>query len=653
MIFSSAVAGTGVQAPAASTTVGRTETLTTEREGKSEDEGKPGDRLHCNSASWEWRTRRFCFLPSGEFFYGDCMNSKQMIEQYLYSTDWKVRENSNSPYSFGALNKHVVAEVSKDYWLNEVYDEPIRRAYETGDMHIHDLGGLTLYCCGYSLRSVIERGVQGVPNIPKSKPAKHFASILNQLSNLITVFQNEIMGAVAFSSVDTYLAPFIRHDQLNYEQVKQSLQNFIFSVNSNSRGGAEPAFSNITLDLCPPSDMKDKLAIIGAEEQDYTYGDCQKEMDLFNRAFCELMIEGDADGRPFAYPIPTYNIHEEFDFDDPKHELLWEMTGKFGYPYFANFIHSDMRPEDARSMCCRLRLDLRELQRRNGGLFGAGESTGSIGVVTINLPRLAYQSRSKEAFFEKLQDVMDLAKDSLEKKRVFLEENIVGTGLIPAFDTYVGTLANHFHTIGLVGLNEMCVNLLGTGILSPEGKEFSERVLDFMREKLSDYQEETENLYNLEATPAESTAFRLARKDIMEYPDIFVQGTREAPYYTNSCHIPVHQIESIRQVFDHQESLQTKFTGGTVVHVYLKSPIHALQAKHMVRSVCENYSIPYLSLSPVNHYCEDHGYIEESCEVCPTCSKPVEKYQRITGYLRNVKHFNDGKRSEFMDRVQL
>lgn len=581
------------------------------------------------------------------------MDYRQLMDSYLNRSDWRVQENSNSPYSFGALNKHIVGEVSKQYWLNAVYPEPIRQAYESGEMHIHDLGGLTLYCCGYSLGSVLQKGVMGVPNIPRSTPAKHFASILNQLSNLITVFQNEIMGAVAFSSVDTYLAPFIKVDKLSYQEVKQSLQNFIFSINSNSRGGAEPAFSNITLDLCPPADMKDKPAIVGAKEQAFTYGECQPEMDLFNRAFCELMIAGDADGRPFAYPIPTYNVHTEFDFDDPKHDLLWEMTGKFGYPYFANFINSDMKPEDARSMCCRLRLDLRELQRRNGGLFGAGESTGSIGVVTINMPRLGYISQDETEFYAQLSRVMDLAKDSLEMKREFLEAQVVGTGLVPAFDTYVGTLANHFHTIGLVGLNEMCLNLLGEDIMSEAGRTLSERVLEFMREKLSDYQEETENLYNLEASPAESTAFRLARKDKKAFPDIITQASADAPYYTNSCHMPVAQVESIKQVFDHQEPLQTKFTGGTVIHVYLKSAIAAKQAKHMVRTVCQEYAVPYVSLSPVNHYCSDHGYLDQSCDNCPICDKPVEKYQRITGYLRNVKYFNEGKRSEFEDRAQL
>ncbi len=581
------------------------------------------------------------------------MNTHQFVEEYLYAKDWRVRENSNSPYSFGALNKHIVAEVSKRYWLDRIYDEPIRAAHRNGDMHIHDLGGLTLYCCGYSLAAVLRKGVIGVPNIPKSTPAKHFASVLNQLSNLVTVFQNEIMGAVAFSSVDTYLAPFIKTDNLSFAEVKQSLQNFIFSINSNSRGGAEPAFSNITLDLSPPEDMKDQPAIVGNTEQAFTYGECQQEMDLFNRAFCELMIAGDAQGRPFAYPIPTYNIHKEFDFDHPQHQLLWEMTGKFGYPYFANFINSDMKPEDARSMCCRLRLDLRELQRRNGGLFGAGESTGSIGVVTINMPRLGYLSRSEEELMERLSKVMDTAKDSLEKKRVFLEEHVVGTGLIPAFDSYVGTLNNHFHTIGLVGLNEMCLNLLGKDILTPEGKSLSERVLLFMRTRLMDYQEETENLYNLEATPAESTAFRLARIDLRDFPDIITQGSTEAPYYTNSCHIPVNSVASIQQVCEHQETLQTKFTGGTVIHLYLKAPIAAEQAKHIVKSVCTNYSSPYLSLSPLNHYCRDHGYISESCDQCPQCGLPVEKYQRITGYLRNVAFFNDGKRSEFYDRRQL
>lgn len=581
------------------------------------------------------------------------LESESILESYLFQEDWRVKENSNSPFSFGAMNKHLSSEVSKDYWLRHVYPSEIADAYRKGDLHIHDLGGVTLYCCGYSLRKVIQEGVKGVPNIPKSSPAKHFASILNQLSNLITVFQNEIMGAVAFSSVDTYLAPYIKEDQLDYEGVKQSLQNFIFSINSNSRGGAEPAFSNITLDLTPPMDLIDEKVYFGSERLNYSYRSCQREMDLFNKAFYELMNEGDADGRPFAYPIPTYNVHERFDFDNPANDLLWEMAGKYGYPYFANFLNSEMKPEDARSMCCRLRLDLRELERKNGGLFGSGESTGSIGVVTLNMPRYGYQASNEEELFQLIDRNMVLAKDSLEMKRVFLEEHVIQKNLVPAFNTYVGTMGNHFSTIGLVGLNEMCENFLQKDILSEEGKALSMKVLNCMRDRLSDFQEETENLYNLEATPAESTAFRLAKKDLEIYPDIITQGSASAPYYTNSCHIPVSKIESIQQVFDHQNNLQILFTGGTVIHVFLGSPVSKEQAKHIVKTVCEKYQVPYVSLSPVNHYCPNHGYLDQAYDLCPKCDTPVEKYQRITGYLRNVKYFNDGKKEEFKDRQQI
>lgn len=583
----------------------------------------------------------------------DMLDSKKIVEEYLMQYDWRVKENSNSPFSFGALNKHIAGEVSKDYWLNQVYPESIREGYMRGDYHIHDLGGITLYCCGYSLRRVIQEGVKGVPNIPTSTPAKHFASILNQLSNLITVYQNEIMGAVAFSSVDTYLAPFIKEDQLSYKEVKQNLQNFIFSINSNSRGGAEPAFSNITLDLTPPKDLIDERVYLGAGRLDYTYRACQKEMDLFNKAFYELMQRGDADGRPFAYPIPTYNIHDRFDFDNPLNDSLWALAGRFGYPYFANFIGSDMNPEDARSMCCRLRLDLRELQRKNGGLFGAGESTGSVGVVTLNMPRYGYEASSEQELFDLIEKNMELAKESLEIKREFLQQNVLDAGLLPAFSTYVGTVSNHFSTIGLVGLNEMCMNFMDKGILDDQAKDLVIRVLEFMREKLSDFQEQTGNLYNLEATPAESTAYRLALKDKKQYPNIYTQGSAKNPYYTNSCHIPVNEVKSIQQVFDHQEDIQVLFTGGTVIHVFLGSPVSGKQAKHIVKTICERYKVPYVSLSPLNHYCPDHGYIDHAVDTCPVCGKEVDKYQRITGYLRNVKHFNNGKSEEFKDRRQI
>ncbi|MFY8263473.1 ribonucleoside triphosphate reductase [Clostridium perfringens] len=583
------------------------------------------------------------------------LSSKKIVDDYIKKIDWRVNENSNSPYSFGSLNKHIIAEVSKDYWLNEVYkDKRIIDAYKNGDMHIHDLGGLTLYCCGYSLRNIILMGVQGIPNIPTSSPAKHFDAILNQIANLVTIYQNEIMGAVAFNSFDTLLAPYIKKDNLTYEEVKQNLQNFIFSINSNSRAGAEPAFTNITFDLFPPKDLENDPALIGDKIQEFTYKECQKEMDMLNKAFYELMNEGDYNGRPFSYSIPTYNINSNFDFDNPNNDMLFEMTGKFGYPYFANFVNSDMDQSDVRSMCCRLNLDLRELRKRNGGLFGSGDSTGSIGVVTINLPRLAYKYKNNEKeFFNALKEILIIAKDSLEKKRRWLNDNIINKDMLPAFSTYVGTLKNHFSTIGIVGLNEMCENFNGNNILTEEGMEFSIKVCNFIREELINFQEETGNLYNFEATPAESTCYRLAKKDVEDFEDIIVRGGREYPYYTNSCHMPPNEVKNLKQLFDHQDKLQVLFTGGTVVHIYCDGAISGEKAKHIVKTVCKKYRTPYVSISPLNRYCEEHGYVKERVEECPICGKKLDLYQRITGYLRKVEFFNDGKKSEFKDRNQL
>ena len=582
-------------------------------------------------------------------------SSKAIVESYLKKSDWRVKENSNSPFSYGGMGKYVLGEVYKDYWLREVYPEKIAQAYVSGHIHIHDLGGLTLYCCGYSLRTILLKGVRGIPNIPVSDPAKHLDSALNQLANLITVFQNEIMGAVAFNSFDTLLAPFVKKDNLSYEQVKQDMQNFIYSINSNSRGGAEPAFSNLTFDLTPTDDIIDDPAIIGGVYvDDITYGDCQKEMDMINKAFYEIMLNGDSQGKLFAYPIPTYNIHKRFDWDNPNNEMLWEMAGKYGTPYFANFLNSDMDVSDIRSMCCRLRLDLKELRRRNGGLFGSGDSTGSIGVVTINLPRVAYENKgSKEGFYKALDEYLDIAKDSLNIKREWLQKNILETGAIPAFKEYVGTLDNHFSTIGVVGENECCVNFMGKDILSDEGKSFAIEIGNHIRAKLLEYQEESNCLYNYEATPAESTCYRFALKDRKDYPDIFTQGQGEDCYYTNSCHIPVKDIKTINDTFAHQEGLQVQFTGGTVIHCYLEGAISGEQAKTIVRAMNEKYKVPYMSLSPISRYCPDHGYVIEHVDVCPKCGKKLSKYQRITGYLRCIDNFNRGKRAEFEDRKQL
>lgn len=583
-------------------------------------------------------------------------SSKTIIEPYLKGADWRVKENSNAPFSFGALNKYITAEVSKDYWLREVYScrEDIAQSYVDGHIHIHDLGGLTLYCTGYSLKEILLKGVRGVPNIPVSSPAKHFDSVLNQCANLVTVFQNEIMGAVAFNGFDTLLAPFIKKDRLSYDEVKQSLQNFIFSVNSNSRAGAEPAFFNLTFDLTPPADMMDEYCVIGGEMVSFTYGSCQQEMDLLNRVFFEIMLEGDAEGKLFAYPIPTYNIHSRFDWDNPNNKLLWELAGKYGTPYFANFINSELDISDVRSMCCRLKLDLRELRHRNGGLFGSGDSTGSIGVVTINLPRIAYESGGdKDKFFSELSKYLDIAKDSLEIKREWLQKNVIDTKLIPAYMEYVGTIDNHFSTIGIVGMNEMCENFMHKNILDDEAHRFSVEVGEFIRQKLVQYQEETGHLFNYEATPAESTCYRLALIDRRTYPDIITQGSGLDVYYTNSCHIPVKLVKDIDSTFAHQDDLQSQFTGGTVIHCYLEGGISGDHAKEIVKAMFSKYKVPYMSLSPISRYCDEHGYIGDTVSKCPVCKKKLKMFQRITGYLRCVDNFNRGKKAEFDDRAQL
>lgn len=573
------------------------------------------------------------------------------IDEYMDKTDWRVTENSNAHYSFGALNKYISEMQSRDYWLNRVYPARIANAYRNGDFHIHDLGALTVYCCGYSLLDIINQGVVGISNVPSSKPAKHFGSLLAQVANLTTIFQNEIAGAVAFSSFDTLTAPFVKQDQLDYSKVKQIMQSFIFQINSNSRGGAEPAFSNLTFDLIVPSDMHDRHVIVAGETLDYTYASCQAEMDMINRAFYEIMLEGDANGAVHSYPIPTYNIHKEFDWQRENDQLLWEMTGKYGIPYFANFVNSDMKPEDARSMCCRLRLDKRELIRRNGGLFGSGEKTGSIGVVTLNLPRYAYEAKDKNDFYSILDRNLILAKESLVIKRTFLKEQLK-RGLLPAFSHYVGSLDNHFSTIGYVGANEMCLNLLAEDITSDEGYQFTYQVLQYMRARMQDFQEETGDLFNLEATPAESTAYKLAMRDRAIYKDIITQGQTK-PYYTNSCHIPVNQVKDIHSLYEHQHQLQALHTGGTVIHNYLECSISGEKAKQIVKYVTENFDAPYTSLSPVYSVCPVDGFLHGNLTTCPHCGAKVDSYQRVTGYIRPISRFNDGKKQEFEDRRQI
>lgn len=577
----------------------------------------------------------------------------KVINDYLQDNDWQIKENSNTIRSIGALSKHITAEDCKDYWLREVYPASIAEANVDGDFHIHDLGGLTLYCCGYSLEQILLKGVRGVKNVPVSVPAKHFDSALNQIANLITIYQNEIMGAVALNSFDTRLAPFIKQDRLSYREVKQSMQNFVYSINSNSRGGAEPAFTNITFDLTPPEDLIDEYVIIGGDYQSFTHRRCQPEMDMLNRAFCEVMLEGDGEGKLFAYPIPTYNIHKRFDWDNPNNKSLWEMAGKYGIPYFANFLNSELDIRDIRSMCCRLSLDLTELRKKNGGLFGAGDSTGAIGVVTINAPRIGYEAATEDEFFDLLKTRLDLAKESLEIKRQWLQENILETHMIPAYEEYVGTLKNHFSVIGIVGMEEMCQNFLGKSISTAEGHTFALKVGDFIKGQLVLFQKETGNLYSYEATPAESTCYRLAKKDKKKYPDIYVQGEGDHIYYTNSCHQPVYMVKSINENFKHQNALQKQFTGGTVIHNYLEGAISGDQAKELIRALCTNYEVPYISLSPISRYCESHGYVSERVDNCPICNTPVKKYQRITGYLRCIDNFNIGKAQEFKERYQV
>ena len=579
------------------------------------------------------------------------MDAKKMVEEYLSQNDWRVKENSSVIFSIGSLSKHLSEKVSAEYWLNEVYNHKITRAHKTGDFHIHDLGGLTIYCCGYSLKNIITMGVAGVSNIPKSKPAKHFAAIVNQICNLATIYQNEIKGAVAFNSVDTLLAPYIKEDNLTYTEVKQNIQNMVFSLNSNSRGGAEPSFVNMTFDLCPTQTMKDEFCLHGDKVLNYTYKDVQDEINIFNKAFFEVMLEGDANGKPFPYPIPTYNINNRFDWDNNNNEALWEMTGKYGYPYFSNFVNSDLNPDDVRSMCCRLNLDLKALRKRNGGLFGSADSTGSIGVVTINLSRLGNKASTKLDLLNRLDDLMDLAADSLEAKRIWLQENVIDKNLIPAYNYYVGTLNNHFSTIGIIGMNELCINFLGYDILSKSGINLSKEILQFMRDKMLKIQERTGNLYNLEASPAEGVSYRLAKLDSI-YNSRFVQGIGKDVYYTNSSHMPVHEVENITQLLDHQENFQNLYTGGTVTHIYINNPISKEKAKEIIKYACTNYTIPYISLSPVNRICEDHGLIVSEENHCH-CGKEFEKYQRVTGYVRNVNNFNIGKKQEFKERKQL
>lgn len=583
----------------------------------------------------------------------NCLDVQKLVQDYLGINDWRVKENSTVTYSVGGLILSNSGAVTARYWLGEVYDEDIARAHQSGDLHIHDLSMLTGYCAGWSLRQLILEGLGGVPGKISSSPAKHLSTLCNQMVNFLGIMQNEWAGAQAFSSFDTYLAPFVKVDQLELEEVKQCIQSFVYGVNTPSRWGTQAPFSNITLDWTVPADLKDQPAIVGGRFLDFTYGDCQAEMDLVNRAFIEIMIEGDAEGRGFQYPIPTYSITRDFDWSDKENNrLLFEMTAKYGTPYFSNYVNSDMEPSDVRSMCCRLRLDLRELRKKSGGYFGSGESTGSIGVVTINLPRIAYLARNREDFFQRLSAMMDLAARSLKQKRSFVSERME-EGLYPYSKRYLGSFDNHFSTIGLVGMNEVGRNAawLRKDLLSPETQAFAGEVLDFMRNRLVHYQEIYGDLYNLEATPAESTSYRLAKHDRALYPDILTANDQGTPYYTNSSHLPVGATEDLFEALSIQDRLQTKYTSGTVFHAFLGEKLPDWQAAaKLVKTISDHYRLPYYTISPTYSVCPNHGYLAGEQTTCPHCGEKTEVYSRITGYYRPVQNWNDGKAQEYRDR---
>ena len=579
---------------------------------------------------------------------------KKVVDDYLKVADWRVKENSTVTYSVGGLILSNSGAVTANYWLSEVYDEEIAEAHRNADIHIHDLSMLTGYCAGWSLKQLITEGLGGVPGKITSSPAGHLSTLCNQMVNFLGIMQNEWAGAQAFSSFDTYLAPFVKADNLTYKEVKQCIQSFIYGVNTPSRWGTQSPFTNVTLDWTVPNDLAEMNAIVGGKEMPFKYKDCKKEMDMVNKAFIEIMIEGDANGRGFQYPIPTYSITRDFDWSETENnKLLFEMTAKYGTPYFSNYINSDMEPSDVRSMCCRLRLDLRELRKKSGGFFGSGESTGSVGVVTINMPRIAYLSATEEEFYDRLTRLMDISARSLKVKRDTITQ-LLEAGLYPYTKRYLGTFANHFSTIGLVGMNEACRNAkwIRKDLTHEEAQTFTKNVLNFMRNKLSDYQELYGDLYNLEATPAESTSFRLAKHDVKRYPDIITASDADkAPYYTNSSHLPVGFTDDIFSALDIQDDLQTLYTSGTVFHAFLGQKLPDWKAAaNLVRKIAENYKLPYYTMSPTYSVCSEHGYIAGEVYKCPICGKTTEVYSRITGYYRPVQNWNDGKRAEFAAR---
>ena len=583
------------------------------------------------------------------------LDYKEIVDSYVKVTDWRVKENSTVTYSVGGLILSNSGAITANYWLSEIYDKEIEMAHRNADIHIHDLSMLTGYCAGWSLKQLIREGLGGIPGKITSAPASHLSTLCNQMVNFLGIMQNEWAGAQAFSSFDTYLAPFVKVDNLTYKEVKQCIQSFIYGVNTPSRWGTQAPFTNITLDWTVPNDLKELPAIVGGKDMDFKYKDCEKEMAMINKAFIEIMIEGDANGRGFQYPIPTYSITSEFDWSETENnKLLFEMTAKYGTPYFSNYVNSDMEPSDVRSMCCRLRLDLRELRKKSGGFFGSGESTGSIGVVTINIPRIAYQSKDEQDFFERLTKMMDLSARSLKIKREIVTK-LLDEGLYPYTKRYLGTFANHFSTIGLIGMNEACLNAnwVRKDLTEKDAQEFTKKVLNFMREKLSDYQEMYGDLYNLEATPAESTTYRLAKHDKKRFPDIITACKKEdgAPYYTNSSHLPVNYTADIFEALDIQDELQTLYTSGTVFHAFLGQKLSDWKAAaNLVKKIAANYKLPYYTLSPTYSICAEHGYIIGEHYSCPICGAKTEVYSRITGYYRPVQNWNDGKLEEFNAR---
>ena len=581
------------------------------------------------------------------------LDYKGLVDGYLKVSDWRVKENSTVTYSVGGLILSNSGAITANYWLSEIYDQEIGDAHRNADLHIHDLSMLTGYCAGWSLKQLIQEGLGGVVGKITSAPAKHLATLCNQMVNFLGIMQNEWAGAQAFSSFDTYLAPFVKTDKLTYNEVKHCIESFIYGVNTPSRWGTQAPFSNITLDWTVPADLANQPCIVGGKPQDFTYGDCKAEMDMINRAFIEVMIEGDANGRGFQYPIPTYSITRDFDWSDTENNrLLFEMTAKYGTPYFSNYINSDMEPSDVRSMCCRLRLDLRELRKKSGGFFGSGESTGSVGVVTINLPRIAYLSATPEEFYKRLDRMMDIAARSLKIKRTTITK-LLEEGLYPYTKRYLGGFDNHFSTIGLVGMNEACLNAswLRKDLTHKDAQDFAVDVLNHMRNRLSDYQEQYGDLYNLEATPAESTSYRLAKHDKKRYPDIITAHEGATPYYTNSSHLPVGYTEDVFEALDIQDRLQPLYTSGTVFHTFLGEKLPDWKAAAaLVRKIAENYELPYYTISPTYSVCVDHGYLPGEQYTCPHCGKKTEVYSRITGYYRPVQNWNDGKSQEFQDR---